>query len=199
MERYRSDAEVWKPIPGYEGIYEASSQGRIRTAEGKTTYTERHGVRSWQQRILKQKWRNRKSSGKADARVCLWKDGEEKTFLVARLVAMSFLPAPYDKLTVNHIDGDTANNNISNLEWVTVSENNRLGFQTGLFKAVQKAVILTDSNGCDHYFASMADASRYLERNVHYVSEAIARCTPCRDISGNKYWARLVEECDAES
>jgi hypothetical protein len=196
---YPSDVEVWKPIPGYEGIYEASNQGRIRTAEGKTTYTERHGVRSWQQRVLKQKWRNRKSSGKADARVCLWKDGEEKTFLVARLVAMSFLPPPYDKLTVNHIDGDTTNNNISNLEWVTVAENNRLGFQGGLFKSVQKAVILTDANGYESYFASMADASRYLNHNVGYVSYAIARGNYCYDEYGTKYWARLVEDGDAEA
>lgn len=47
--------EDWKDIPGYEGIYQASNEGRIRSAPDKTTYTERHGVRHWKSRILKQK------------------------------------------------------------------------------------------------------------------------------------------------
>ena len=194
---YPSDVEIWKPIPGYEGLYEASSQGRIRTAEGKTTSSARFDRRVWQQRIMKQKWRNRKNGEKADARVCLWKDGKEKTFLVARLVAMSFLPAPYDKLTVNHINGDTHDNSVGNLEWATMAENNRLGFQTGLFSATEKPVILTQENGYEHYFASMADASRYLERNNGYVSCAIARCNFCYDQLGNKYHARLAVKGDA--
>ena len=44
--------EMWKDIPNYEGIYQASTFGRIRTCEGKTTYTKRHGIRHWKQRIL---------------------------------------------------------------------------------------------------------------------------------------------------
>lgn len=197
MQAYPSEIEVWKPIPGYEGLYEASSQGRIRTAEGKTTSSARFERRVWQQRIIKQKWRDRKNGEKADARVCLWKDGEEKTFLVARLVAMSFLPAPFDKLTVNHINGDTRNNSIENLEWVTLAENNKLGFQTGLFSAIEKPVILTQENGYEHYFASMADASRYLEKNTGYVSCAIARGYFCYDQMGNKYRARIARDGEA--
>ena len=50
--------ETWKDIKGYEGIYQASSFGRIRTVEGKTTYTERHGVRHWKSRILKGRGNN---------------------------------------------------------------------------------------------------------------------------------------------
>lgn len=199
MQVCPSESEVWKPIPGYEGLYEASSQGRIRTAEGKVTSSARFDRRVWQQRIMKQKWHKRKGVGKEDARVCLWKDGKEKTFLVARLVAMSFLPAPYEKLTVNHINGDTTDNSVKNLEWVTLAENNRLGFQNGLFSATEKPIILTQDNGAAHYFASMADASRYLEKNEHYVSSALSRGHFCYDSLGTRYRARLYEGGDTDS
>ena len=69
--------EKWKAIPEYEGIYEASDLGKIRTADGKTTWTDRHGARHWKQRILKQKWRRRQNGRRSDARVCLWKDGTD--------------------------------------------------------------------------------------------------------------------------
>ena len=45
--------EIWKDIPDYEGIYQASNLGRIRTASNKTTHSVRHGIRHWEQRILK--------------------------------------------------------------------------------------------------------------------------------------------------
>ena len=107
---------------------------------------------------------------------------------------MSFLPAPYDALTVNHIDGDPKNNSIENLEWVTRAENNSLGFRDGLFSSVQKPVVLTSTDGHELRFVSMAEASRYLERNTGYVSCAISRGNYCHDKCGVKYTARLDEE-----
>ena len=81
---------VWRDIPEYEGIYQASNYGDIRTVEGKTTYTKLHGKRVWKSRVLK---------GKGDhftpgRRVSLWKDGKSKDYLVSRLVAMTFLGIP---------------------------------------------------------------------------------------------------------
>ena len=194
MRPYPSDTEIWKPIPDYEGLYEASSQGRIRTAEGKTTSSARFNRRVWQQRIMKQKWRKRPNGKHEDARVCLWKDGKEKTFLVSRLVAMSFIPAPYDKLTVNHIDGNPSNNRVDNLEWCTRKENIQHAFETGLQKNSQKPVVLTSTDGHELRFASMSEASRYLERNTGYVSCAISRGNYCHDKCGVMYIARLDEE-----
>lgn len=191
---YPSEIEVWKPIPGYEGLYEASSQGRIRTAEGKVTSSARFDRRVWQQRIMKQKWRKRKGVGKEDARVCLWKDGKEKTHLVSRLVAMSFLPMPFEKLTVNHIDGDPSNNRVDNLEWCTQQENVRHAFETGLQRNSQKSVILDSTDGHELSFVSMAEASRYLKKCNSYVSNQLAKCCPCYDDCGVKYWARLAED-----
>lgn len=187
--------EIWKPIPGYEGIYEASNLGRIRTANGKTTSNARCPVRVWQQRVLKSKVQTR-SSGRKDQRVNLWKDGVESTHLVARLVAMSFLPMPFDKLTVNHINGNPMDNRIENLEWCTLQENIHHAFETGLQKNSEKAVVLESFDGHKLSFKSMAEASRYLGRNHGYVSGQIARCAPCMDECGVKYWATLAEESD---
>jgi hypothetical protein len=184
--------EVWKPIPGYEGIYEASNLGRIRTANGKTTSNARYPVRVWQQRVLKPKVQTR-SNGRKDQRVNLWKDGVESTQLVARLVAMSFLPMPFDKLTVNHINGNPMDNRIENLEWCTLQENINHAFEIGLQANCEKAVVLESTDGHELYFKSMSEASRYLERNTGYVSGQIARCAPCYDNCGVKYWARLTD------
>jgi hypothetical protein len=125
--------EQWKDIPGYEGLYQASTDGRIRTAEGKTTASARFPHRVWKQRIMKLKYQTRKSGRSKDARVCLWKDGKEKTFLVSRLVALAWCDGYADGLTVNHKDGDPMNNHPDNLEWISLADNIRHGFRTGLY------------------------------------------------------------------
>ena len=189
-----SRIEEWKPIPGYEGLYEASTQGRIRSAEGKTTASARFPVRVWKQRILKPKVSKRKS-GHEDQRVSLWKDGTEQTVLVSRLVAMTFLPAPFSSLTVNHINGNPMDNRVENLEWCTRKENVQHGFKTGLYKANEKRVVLTETDGSEFKFKSMADADRFLGRSIGYTSESIIRGNYCHDDKGATYTARVLEDC----
>jgi len=166
------NSEQWKAIPGFEGIYEASNLGRIRTAFGKTTYTKYHGVRRWKQRIIRIKWQAR-STGKRDARVCLWKDGQENTFLVSRLVAMTWCPGYSNELTVNHIDGNPENNHAENLEWIPLVENVRDGFARGVYPV--KPCALVDSSGKRHEFTSYAEASRWLRKNDGYISGVLKK------------------------
>lgn len=166
--------EIWKDIPGYEGIYQASTLGNIRTAEGKITSNKRYAVRRWKQRILKPK--SPKSDGyRGDLRVSLWKDGASKDFLVARLVAMTWVKGYGDDMTVNHIDGNYLNNRIDNLEWVSLRDNIRKGFETGLFSKSQTKVRLIDENHNYIDFASLSEASRYLSRNNGYLSNRIKK------------------------
>lgn len=166
--------EIWKDIPGYEGIYQASTFGNIRTAEGKITSNKRYAVRRWKQRILKPK--SPKSDGyRGDLRVSLWKDGASKDFLVARLVAMTWVKGYSDDMTVNHIDGNYLNNRIDNLEWVSLRDNIRKGFETGLFSKSQTKVRLIDENHNYIDFASLSEASRYLSRNNGYISNRIKK------------------------
>lgn len=158
--------EEWKDIPGYEGLYEASTFGRIRTNGNKVTSNARYPERHWKQRIMKQKFQSR-CTGKRDARICLWKDGKEKTFLVARLIALTWCDGYVDGMTVNHIDGNPENNCADNLEWMTLKENIQHGFSTGLYHHNMKPVTI-EVNGEQIQYPSIAAASRAIGKNKIY-------------------------------
>ena len=172
--------ELWKDIPNYEGIYEASSFGRIRTKEGKTTHTKRHGVRHWKSRILK----GRGDFYKTGKRVSLWKDGKCKEWLVARLIAMTFLGMPKESDTVNHKNGNRLDNHIENLEWLSIADNIRHAFDTGLMP--YKKVKLYNRD-CEMVFRSLATACEYIGRNKGYLSLCLKRKSKIKDIRGIEY------------
>lgn len=159
--------EIWKDIPGYEGLYQASTFGRVRTCENKVTSNARYSKRVWKSRIMK----GRGDSYRTGKRVSLWKNGKPKDYLVARLVAMTFLGKPPEGYTVNHKDGNRLNNNIENLEWLSLEDNVRHAFATGLMSRTQKDIVLKDdSSGEVFEFASYADCNRFLGRSHGYVS-----------------------------
>ena len=100
--------EIWKPIPGYEGLYEASTLGNIRNAiSGRVLRQSNH-------------WQGYKLVG-------LHKDKKLKTHTVHRLIAKAFIENPNGYSEVNHKDENKANNNVENLEWCTTKYNNTYG------------------------------------------------------------------------
>lgn len=119
--------------------------------------------------------------------VSLWRDGEEKTILVARAVAMAWHGVPEDGMTVNHINGDNEDNRPQNLEWVTLADNIRKGFETGLYKRVCNELTILSGDGQAHTFRSKAEADRWLGRKHGYVSNAIKRGRALRSASGDCY------------
>lgn len=97
--------ERWKPVKGYEGMYEVSNQGRIRSL-----YTGK----------IRKTYRNTNKDRYTMITLC---NGVNTTFLLHRLVAIAFKKNPKKLPCVNHNDGDKSNNWASNLSWVTFSEN----------------------------------------------------------------------------
>lgn len=185
--------EIWKPIPGYEGIYDASSWGRIRSTPGKTTANALYAKRVWQTRVLKTK--QPINAKRHDKRVTLWKDGRDKDYLVARLVASAFLGAPKDGMTVNHKNGDYFDNRPDNLEWVTKAENIRHGFETGLYSSCTREVSLINENGECCHFRSLSEASVYLGRNKGYICTKHKRgSNTARGKDGAKYTFKVAED-----
>lgn len=165
--------EEWREIPTYESLYEASSLGAIRSAEGKTTYTDYHGERHWKQRVLKQYMQPRLYGG-YDAKVNLWKDGKARSVLVARCVCAAFHPCEgMEKLTVNHKLGDSTDNRAENLEWVTFAENMHHAWANGLIHR-RVPVRLIREDGSRISFASLKDGSEFLGRSACYLAERIA-------------------------
>lgn len=178
--------ELWKSIPGFEGIYEASNMGRIRSKEGKTTQSVLHGECHWKQRVIKQHYSKRKSGTNLDARITLWKDKKPHYYLVSRLVARAWVSGYCEGMTVNHKDGNSLNNCADNLEWVSLHENILHGFQSGLYTN-QIPCILVSDNGNAYHFRSYSEASRYLGKNNGYVSLCMKRKRNIYDIDGNVY------------
>lgn len=182
--------ELWKDIPGYEGLYQASNLGRIRSAPRKTTSSARYKVRVWKTRIIKPKIerRYRDSKGNVDERVDLWKNSEHKTMLVSRLVAMAWVDGYEPTLTVNHIDGNPSNNTPENLEWVTIGENVTKGFREGLFEKCCKDVALISPTGEIHYFGTLRAASKFLGKNNGYLNERQKRNYKTGIDSNGTHW-----------
>lgn len=103
----------------------------------------------------------------------------KKRYFRHRLVALTFIENNYPdtKIQVNHIDGDKSNNVLSNLEWMTPSENDLHAFKTGLKKIVNKKMVkITFLNGESKIFNSNTEASEYLGfKSVGGVTLAIQR------------------------
>ena len=116
--------EVWKDIVGYEGLYQVSNYGRVKSLDkiDSKGYHRR-------EKILRTP-----SSKDGYCQTGLTKEGIRKMYKVHRLVADAFISNPKNKPQVNHIDGNKTNNHITNLEWVTRAENMKHAYKIGLTK-----------------------------------------------------------------
>ena len=133
----------WKPVKGYEGLYEVSDRGEIRSCARYIKTNILHvETRLIEGRTLKQ---NLKRNGYKTVDLC--KNGKVKTILVHRIVAEAFCPNPNSLRFVNHIDSNRENNDSANLEWVTSSENRKHGIAHGNVTFKQTKSVLCVENG----------------------------------------------------
>lgn len=106
--------ENWKDAVGYEGLYEVSDQGRVRSKIQNTRIVDKQDF------VMREKF-----DGRGYLRVNLHKDGKCKAELVSRLVANAFIPNPSKLPHVGHNDDVKTNNRANNLYWTNPAENNR--------------------------------------------------------------------------
>lgn len=128
--------EIWKDINGYEGLYQVSSLGRVRSLDR----LDRAGV------FRKGKIIKSFTIPSGYNYVSLHKDGKKKNKSIHRLVALAFLERTSDNLDVNHKNGDKDDNRASNLEWCTHSDNMKHAVCTGLhIKFGQRKVLCVET------------------------------------------------------
>lgn len=101
--------EIWKDIEGYEGLYQVSNEGNVRSLNYRNTGVVKN---------LTPKNHNR-----GYLHVVLTKDKSNKSFLMHRLVASAFIPRSDKDMTINHIDENRLNNEVENLEWCSLKDN----------------------------------------------------------------------------
>lgn len=121
-------ADEWRDIPGYEGLYQVTRDGKVRNS--------RNGNRLYG---------NVNSHGYIV--VSLSRDGKKKDCKLHRVLAMAFIPNPNDFDCINHKDGDKLNNSLANLEWCTKGYNNRHAREVLGVSSVAKPVCQTTIDG----------------------------------------------------
>ena len=157
--------EIWKEVEGYEGLYQVSNFGRIKSLKRKTSHIS--------EIILKQSLDN---YGYPIVSLC--KNNKKKTKTVHRLVASAFVCNPYNFFFVFHIDENKCNNNASNLEWCDAKYNSNYGTRT------DRSVCKLRQNGCkpviqydlNRNFIKRWNSLSEIERALGYKKADISYC-----------------------
>lgn len=151
-----ADAEIWKDIKGYEGLYQASNQGNIRNAQ------------TWV--VLRPANNNNKYPT-----VSLSKNGEKHSKNVHKLIASTFIPNPLNLPQVNHKDEDKTNNCVDNLEWCSNSYNCNYGTRNKkVAKKIKKHIIQSNLDGEEIMcWFSLTDAHDSTNISISKISECL--------------------------
>ena len=167
--------EVWRDVVGYEGLYEVSNRGNVRslnwrgTGITKTIQQKKHNRGYWQ--------------------VILSVDGVQKTFLVHRLVANAFLDNPNHLPLINHKDENRKNNNAENLEWCSRSYNVRYSNHGGIKKRIGRNTHLqVEQVAMDGSIVATWKNSRYVFLTTGMSDWSISEC--CRGNRKSAYGYR---------
>lgn len=169
--------EQWKPVVGYEGQYEVSNTGLVRSIDRKVCGKNGINITKYgniiNPHIIKHGY----------LRVGLSKDNKRKNFLVHRLVAEAFIPNPNKYPYINHKDENTSNNNVSNIEWCNQSYNMRYSnVAERVAKIRRKAVRQYTLNG-----EFVAEYKSVTEASKATNTAMLSICSCCKKRHGYSY------------
>lgn len=178
--------EVWKDIAGYEGLYQVSNFGRVKSLDRYVPHSSL-GRKFCKGCIMSLHINN---AGYCTVNLC--KDNKYKSFDIQRLVALAFIPNPNNLPEVNHKDENKLNNSVENLEWVTKSGNNRYGSKLKRQREkILKKVLQYDLQGnFIREWASAIDAERDIAGKF---TGAISKCANGRSKTSYGYIWRFKE------
>lgn len=180
----------WSDIKGFEGYYQASECGDIKSLD-RTVHNNGCETKVVE-KILKQQ-----KDKKGYSVITLRANGLKKTFKVHRLVAIHFIDNPQNLPEVNHKDGNKSNNHKSNLEWCTTKGNISHAFENGLrtppmlgkfgkeHNRSKRVSMYLKSGKFVKSFDSLTEASKYAETNVGNISSAL---NGIRKTAGGYVW-----------
>lgn len=171
--------EVWIDISGYEGLYQVSNLGRVKSCERYVIHYL--GKRKIKESILIQ------TNNKNYYTVTLAKNNTRITKRVHRLVATHFIENRNHYLEVNHLDGNSLNNSVNNLEWCDRSDNQLHAFRLGLQKPHnEKSILMLDEYG---NILNTFKSSKEAERQTGLCHSNISKvCTGKRNHVGGYYF-----------
>lgn len=176
--------EVWKPVKGYEGIYEVSNIGRVKSCERIVTRSNGRKI-NFPEKIMKPSI-NHKGYEVIDLR----KNGKRECGFVHRLVGKAFIENPNNKKQINHKNGVKRDNNVDNLEWVTNKENvihaykNNLNNNRNAIESRKRKVDqFTLENELIKTYNSIEEATK-----VTKINNISAVCRGCRNKAGGFKW-----------
>lgn len=174
--------EVWKDIEGYEGLYQISNFGRVKSLP--KPHKNAHGYYLTKEKILSPRVCG---TQREYLSVALQRDGERKQIKIHRLVAQAFIPNPNNLPEVNHIDENKGNNKADNLEWCTRSYNVNYGSRIEKQrKTLIKPVAAYDAIGnFVQSFDSLAEAALFANVDGSNISRA---CKKEGRLSGGYMW-----------
>lgn len=178
MESNKYKDEIWKDILGYEGIYQVSNMGRVKSLARQIRTGKTMSYQQLKERILKT---NNKVCNSGYETVVLCKEGIQTTKTVHRLVAEAFIPNPDNMRCVNHRDENKRNNFVDNLEWCSQAYNVMYGsLQKERIKVLRnnskkacKPVLQYSKEG---KFIREWSSAAEVERKLGYHSSDISMC-----------------------
>lgn len=171
--------EAWKDIKDYEGLYQVSNTGKIKSIDRYVNYKLN------KKRLIKGSIKKLTLNEKGYLKVTLFKNGKGCTREIQRIVAETFIPNLDNKEQVNHIDGNKQNNNINNLEWCSPRENTI--HSINVLEHYKKPVIQFDLKG-KYVNAYMSIKEAGEKNNIRPCS--ISNCINGRRLTAGGYqWA----------